>query len=129
MSQQVAIKALHVQHSTLFSSLHNIALYYMCRVDKDSPSEESGLKVGDQIMDINGHSFASIFHQEAVYILRSYPTLIMTIKVKSNYRKFNVLISLDHSHTLSIQSLGKLPKLASDAQEGTIHTYTCRISH
>lgn len=74
----------------------------MYRVDKGSPSEESGLKVGDQIMDINGHSFASIFHQEAVYILRSYPTLIMTIKVKRNYRKFNVLISLDHSHTLSI---------------------------
>ena len=51
------------------------------RVDKESPADEAGLQVGDQIVDINGHSFASIFHQEAVYILRSYPTLMMTIKV------------------------------------------------
>ena len=51
------------------------------RVDKGSPADEAGLQVGDQIVDVNGHSFASIFHQEAVYILRSYPTLMMTVKV------------------------------------------------
>ena len=44
-------------------------------------AEEHGLKVGDQILDVNGHSFLSILHQEAVAIFRSYPTLIMTIKV------------------------------------------------
>ena len=32
-------------------------------------------------MDVNGHSFVSIVHQEAVHILRSYKNLILTIKV------------------------------------------------
>ncbi len=56
----------------------------VCRVDQGSPSDESGLRVGDQIVDVNGHSFNSVFHQEAVHILRSYPTLIMTIKVHTH---------------------------------------------
>lgn len=51
-------------------------------MEEGSPSEEAGLQVGDQILDVNGHSFVSIFHQEAVHILRAYPTLIMTIKVR-----------------------------------------------
>ena len=63
-----------------------IVLVIMHRVDKGSPSQEGGLQVGDQIMDVNGHSFVSIFHQEAVHILRSYPTLIMTIKVRGQLR-------------------------------------------
>ncbi len=58
-------------------SLHQ----YSCSVDKDSLAKESGLRVGDQVLDVNGHSFVNIIHAEAVTILRSYPTLIMTIKV------------------------------------------------
>lgn len=50
-------------------------------VDNGSPAEEAGLQVGDQVMDVNGHSFVSIVHQEAVHILRSYKNLILTIKV------------------------------------------------
>ena len=52
-----------------------------CSVDSGSPAEEAGLQVGDQVMDVNGHSFISIQHQEAVHILRSYQNLILTIKV------------------------------------------------
>ena len=65
---------MHSQHLSVYSC--------DSRVDSGSLSEEAGLKVGDQILDINGHSFLSILHFEAVHILRSYKTLIMTIKVK-----------------------------------------------
>ena len=50
-------------------------------VDSGTPADEAGLQVGDQIMDVNGHSFVTIFHQEAVHILRTYQNLILTIKV------------------------------------------------
>ncbi len=50
-------------------------------VDNGSVAEECGLRVGDQVLDVNGHSFVNIIHAEAVTILRSYPTFIMTVKV------------------------------------------------
>lgn len=52
-------------------------------VDSNSLAEEGGVLVGDQILDVNGHSFISILHQEAVHILRTYQTLILTIKVRT----------------------------------------------
>lgn len=81
-------------------------------MDKGSPSEEAGLQVGDQIMDINGHSFVSIFHQEAVYILRSYPTIIMTIKV-SCCANLDVIYcgSLTLLMTVHVYTLGDLCNL------------------
>ena len=62
-------------------AVHILIKIYLSRIDPGSPSEEAGLQVGDQILDVNGHSFHSILHFEAVHILRSYDTLIMTIKV------------------------------------------------
>ena len=66
--------------------MNDLALHALlvssCSVDSGSPAEEAGLLVGDQVMDVNGHSFISIQHQEAVHILRSYQNLILTIKVK-----------------------------------------------
>lgn len=100
------------------------------RVDSGSPSEEAGLQVGDQIMDVNGHNFVSIFHQEAVYILRSYPTLIMTIKVSMicvMLHRINILIVVVppppklvlllytvpvYAFFFVFQSLGRIPTLA-----------------
>ncbi|KAM5145315.1 whirlin [Mantella aurantiaca] len=53
---------------------------YITGVDQGSEAESSGLKVGDQILDVNGISFLSIPHDEAVRILRSSRHLIMTVK-------------------------------------------------
>lgn len=39
-----------------------------------------GLQVGDQIMEVNGHSFRSVAHDEAVQILKSSRHMLMTIK-------------------------------------------------
>lgn len=73
------------------------------RVEPGSLSEEAGLRVGDQVLDINGHSFLSILHFEAVHILRSYTTLIMTIKVTSRiHDKANA--GKSHACNLVVQS-------------------------
>ncbi|XP_026568370.1 whirlin [Pseudonaja textilis] len=53
---------------------------YITGVDKGSEAENTGLKVGDQILEVNGRSFLSISHDEAVNLLKSSRHLIMTVK-------------------------------------------------
>lgn len=53
---------------------------YITGVDRGSAAEYSGLKVGDQILDVNGCSFRSIAHDEAVHILKISCHMLMTIK-------------------------------------------------
>ncbi|XP_073446938.1 whirlin isoform X2 [Dendrobates tinctorius] len=53
---------------------------YITGVDSGSEAESAGLKVGDQILDINGISFLSIPHDEAVRILRTSRHLMMTVR-------------------------------------------------
>jgi len=50
-------------------------------VERGSLAESCGLKVGDQILEVNGHDFQSILHAEAASILKAYPTLMLTVKV------------------------------------------------
>lgn len=53
---------------------------YVTGVDPGSEAESSGLKVGDQILEVNGRSFLNILHDEAVRLLRSSQHLILTVK-------------------------------------------------
>ncbi|XP_022105757.1 whirlin-like isoform X2 [Acanthaster planci] len=53
---------------------------YITGVDAYSVAEHAGLKVGDQILDVNGENFLDINHQEAVNILKSSKLMMMTIK-------------------------------------------------
>ncbi|XP_045435812.1 whirlin isoform X6 [Pipistrellus kuhlii] len=53
---------------------------YVTGVDPGSEAESSGLKVGDQILEVNGRSFLSILHDEAVRLLKSSQHLILTVK-------------------------------------------------
>ncbi|XP_072228483.1 whirlin isoform X1 [Leuresthes tenuis] len=53
---------------------------YITGVDKGSAAECGGLKVGDQILEVNGQSFLSIPHDEAVRVLKSSQHLMMTVK-------------------------------------------------
>ncbi|CAH2316421.1 whirlin isoform X1 [Pelobates cultripes] len=53
---------------------------YITGVDYGSEAESAGLKVGDQILDVNGLSFLSIPHDDAVRILRSSRHLMMTVR-------------------------------------------------
>uniref|UniRef100_A0A8C7QFG5 Whirlin n=1 Tax=Oncorhynchus mykiss TaxID=8022 RepID=A0A8C7QFG5_ONCMY len=53
---------------------------YITGVDRGSAAECGGLKVGDQILEVNGCSFLGIPHDEAVRVLKSSRHLIMTVK-------------------------------------------------
>lgn len=53
---------------------------YITGVDPGSEAESGGLKVGDQILEVNGRSFLSILHDEAVKLLKSSRHLILTVK-------------------------------------------------
>ncbi|XP_037548001.1 whirlin [Nematolebias whitei] len=53
---------------------------YITGVDRGSAAECGGLKVGDQILEVNGHNFLSIPHDEAVRVLKSSRHLMMTVK-------------------------------------------------
>ncbi|XP_016519137.1 whirlin isoform X3 [Poecilia formosa] len=53
---------------------------YITGVDKGSAADCGGLKVGDQILEVNGHNFLSIPHDEAVRVLKSSRHLMMTVK-------------------------------------------------
>ncbi|XP_030625306.1 whirlin [Chanos chanos] len=53
---------------------------YITGVDRGSAAEFGGLKVGDQILEVNGRSFLDIPHDEAVRVLKSSRHLMMTVK-------------------------------------------------
>nr|XP_044997445.1 whirlin isoform X2 [Jaculus jaculus] len=53
---------------------------YITGVDPGSEAESSGLKVGDQILEVNGRSFLSVLHDEAVKLLRASRHLMLTVK-------------------------------------------------
>uniref|UniRef100_A0A3Q4BB13 Whirlin n=1 Tax=Mola mola TaxID=94237 RepID=A0A3Q4BB13_MOLML len=53
---------------------------YITGVDQGSAAECGGLKVGDQILEVNGRSFLNVPHDEAVRVLKSSRHLMMTVK-------------------------------------------------
>ncbi|XP_037340789.2 whirlin isoform X2 [Pungitius pungitius] len=53
---------------------------YITGVDQGSAAECGGLKVGDQILEVNGRSFLSVPHDDAVRVLKSSQHLMMTVK-------------------------------------------------
>ncbi|NWU80102.1 WHRN protein, partial [Onychorhynchus coronatus] len=78
---------------------------YITGVDKGSEAESTGLKVGDQILEVNGRSFLSIPHDEAVKLLKSSRHLIMT--VKDIGRLPHARTTVDETRWISSSQLGE----------------------
>lgn len=76
---------------------------FISRVDNESCAAKCGLKMGDQIVEVNGHSFVNILHDEAVAILKSYQNLILTIKVR--------IVATEIVNIVLHQSIGKVPTI------------------
>ncbi|OWF39924.1 whirlin-like isoform X2 [Mizuhopecten yessoensis] len=53
---------------------------YISGVDHGSVARSAGLKVGDQILDVNGHSFLDTTHAEAVRVLKTSHLMVITLK-------------------------------------------------
>ncbi|XP_077177727.1 harmonin isoform X8 [Paroedura picta] len=52
---------------------------FISNVKPHSLSAEVGLEVGDQIVEVNGMDFSNVDHKEAVKVLKSSPTLTITV--------------------------------------------------
>ena len=63
---------------------------FVSRVDKDSKAYELGIRKGDQILDVNGHSFQHILHANALDKIKSFTHL--SIKLKYNPIGFNEML-------------------------------------
>ena len=66
----------HIIKRTMLNHIHECS-----RVDEGGLSEQKGLKVGDQIIEVNGVSFEQISHQEAVEVMKASRQLIVTVRV------------------------------------------------
>ncbi|XP_029295470.1 whirlin isoform X2 [Cottoperca gobio] len=53
---------------------------YITGVDPGSAADAGALKVGDQILEVNGQSFVTISHDEAVHILKTGHQLLMKVR-------------------------------------------------
>ncbi|KAK3714538.1 hypothetical protein QZH41_003883 [Actinostola sp. cb2023] len=53
---------------------------YVSGVDVGSLAEQSGFRVGDQILDVNGKNFENVKHKEAVDFIKSNKHIIVTLK-------------------------------------------------
>lgn len=58
---------------------HDLGIY-LSHVDPLSLAEKSGLKVGDQIVNVNGIDFNRISHSSAVLVLKSHDNLRIEVK-------------------------------------------------
>ncbi|XP_072044184.1 uncharacterized protein [Amphiura filiformis] len=58
---------------------------YVSRVDKGGLAEAKGIRVGDQIVNVNGENFEQITHTQAVEIIKNLRHLIMTIRSVNRY--------------------------------------------
>ncbi|NXL51517.1 WHRN protein, partial [Podilymbus podiceps] len=94
---------------------------YITGVDKGSEAESTGLKVGDQILEVNGRSFLSIPHDEAVKLLKSSRHLIMTVKdigrlphARTTVDETRWIASSQIGETL-VSSAGQLPSFQQES--------------
>lgn len=64
---------------------------FIAAVDKRSKPEDRGLKRGDQILEVNGHSFEHVTNARALELLTS--TTHLSITVKSNLLEFKEMLA------------------------------------
>ncbi|XP_065068288.1 uncharacterized protein LOC135693678 isoform X2 [Rhopilema esculentum] len=53
---------------------------YVSAVDRNHMAEKSGIRAGDQIIDVNGLDFLEISHKDAVRVLKSYKMMSMILR-------------------------------------------------
>ncbi len=53
-----------------------------CRVDSGGLAEQKGLKIGDQIVAVNGERLDAVSHAVAVDLMKSQRQLVLTVKVR-----------------------------------------------
>ncbi|XP_067456718.1 whirlin isoform X2 [Thunnus thynnus] len=78
---------------------------YITGVDPGSAADAGALKVGDQILEVNGQSFVTISHDEAVHILKTGHHLLM--KVRDVGRLPHARTVVDETKWISSQAIAE----------------------
>ena len=52
-----------------------------CRTDPGGLAEENGLRVGEELLEVNGVSVRDKTHEEAVTLIKQQKSLIITVRV------------------------------------------------
>ncbi|XP_033118324.1 PDZ domain-containing protein 7-like isoform X2 [Anneissia japonica] len=66
---------------------------YVSKLDPDGAAKNSGIQVGDQIVNVNGESFLNISHVRAIDFLRNQRHLIMTIRTVNRYPAYKEMVA------------------------------------
>lgn len=86
---------------------------FISKVDKKSKAEDVGLKRGDQILEVNNHSFEHMSLARALDILRG--TTHLSITVKSNLLHFKEMLNTpDNSPRPRSRKVSEITKLPPD---------------
>ncbi|GAB6028163.1 hypothetical protein CHUAL_002370 [Chamberlinius hualienensis] len=80
-----------VLHFSILGGYERGFSIFVSKVEKNSKAEEVGLKRGDEILEVNGHSFTHMSHARALDILRG--TTHLCITVKSNFLVFKEMLA------------------------------------
>ncbi|KAM7416832.1 hypothetical protein PAMA_018752 [Pampus argenteus] len=78
---------------------------YITGVDPGSAADAGALKVGDQILEVNGQSFVTISHDEAVHILKTGHQMLM--KVRDVGRLPHARTVVDETKWISSQTIAE----------------------
>ncbi|XP_056630523.1 rap guanine nucleotide exchange factor 2 isoform X4 [Diorhabda sublineata] len=86
---------------------------FISKVDKKSKAEDVGLKRGDQILEVNNHSFEHMSLSRALEILKG--TTHLSITVKSNLLNFKEMLNIpDNSPRPRGRKVSEITKLPPD---------------
>ncbi|XP_075423816.1 harmonin isoform X1 [Ascaphus truei] len=93
---------------------------FVSNVKPGSLSDEVGLEVGDQIVEVNGVDFSNLDHKEAVKVLKSSRSLTITIVTGAGRELFmteNERLTEQRQHELERQELLHQKKLAVETNK------------
>ncbi|KAK2876006.1 hypothetical protein Q8A67_020102 [Cirrhinus molitorella] len=101
---------------------YNLGIY-VSKLDPGGLAEQSGVKMGDQILSANGVSFENINHYRAVEVLKSHPHVILTIKEAGRYPAYKEMVT-----ELSWMNKSVSGTVYSSSQGSESHSSTSSLS-
>ena len=57
---------------------------FVLRVAEDGPANAAGIKIGDQIYEINGENTDGMTHDRAIELIKEHPTVRLVIRRHQN---------------------------------------------
>ncbi|KAM3867740.1 whirlin [Diretmus argenteus] len=99
---------------------------FITGVDPGSAADAGGLKVGDQILEVNGRNFVTIFHDEAVHILKMGCHLL--IRVRDVGRLPHARTLVDETKWISSPNISESTATAGAAVSASVSASNTRPS-